>query len=171
MQPIAQFDSLILPHLDAAYTLARYLLQDEHDAQDAVQDAALRAYRHFASFRGGDARAWFLAIVRNSSLTWRRRRWRRETISLSDDENAPPVEPRAADSRAIEQSERAAIQRAVEALPLEFREVIVLREIQDLSYAEISEVAGVPIGTVMSRLSRARERLAKALGHLVQEAG
>ena len=77
----------------------------------------------------------------------------------------------AADSRAIEQSERAAIQRAVEALPLEFREVIVLREIQGLSYAEISEVAGVPIGTVMSRLSRARERLAKALGHLVQEAG
>jgi len=171
MEPIAQFDALILPHLDSAYTLARYLLQDEHDAQDAVQDAALRAYRHFASFRGGDARAWFLTIVRNCCLSWRRRRWRRETISLSHDESATPIEPRSSDSRAIEQSDRAAIQGAVDSLPVEFREVIVLREIQGLSYAEISEVAGVPIGTVMSRLSRARERLAKALGHLVKEAG
>src|SRR5690349_14966177 len=166
MEPVVRFEAVILPHLDQAYTLARYLLRDEHDAQDAVQDAALRAYRHFAGYRGGDARAWFLAIVRNCCLTWRKRRARRETVPLTNDDPAA-VEPRGADKRAIEESDRAAIQRAVEALPVEFREIIVLREVQGLSYAEISAVAGVPIGTVMSRLSRARERLAKSLGGIV----
>jgi RNA polymerase sigma-70 factor (ECF subfamily) len=171
-QHVAEFEALILPHLDAGYTLARYLLRDEHDAQDAVQDAALRAFRHFDGYRGGDARAWFLTIVRNCCFT-RRRQSRADQLAvpLSDDHGSAAVEPRGADTLAIERSDRAAIERAVAALPVEFREVIVLRELQDLSYAEISAVVGVPIGTVMSRLSRARQRLANALGRSVKEAG
>lgn len=168
---VGRFEAVVLPHLDDAYTLARYLLRDEHDAQDAVQDAALRAYRYFDGFRGGDARAWFLAIVRNCCLTWQRRhRADRHTVPLVDDHASVVEEPRAADALAIERSERAAIQRAVAALPVEYREVIVLREVQDLSYAQISEVLGVPIGTVMSRLARARRRLARAFGQNAQEA-
>jgi RNA polymerase sigma-70 factor (ECF subfamily) len=166
-----RFEALIIPHLDAAYTLARYMLRDEHDAQDAVQDAALRAFRYFASYREGDPRAWFLAIVRNCCHTWRQRN---QTIPLNDSFAEVSQTLRAAnetDSSAIERSERAAITRAVQGLPVEFREVIVLREIQDLSYAEISQITGVPIGTVMSRLSRARKRLAALLGNEIQEAG
>ena len=171
MPDVSEFEALILPHLDAAYTLARYLLRDEHDAQDVVQDAALRAFRHFGGYRGGDARAWFLAIVRNCCHTSQRQRARRRVVSLSADHDSLAVEPRGADALATERSDRAAIERAVAALPLEYREVIVLREVEGLSYAEIGEVAGVPIGTVMSRLSRARQRLASALGRTVKEAG
>lgn len=166
-----RFEQLILPHLDQAYTLARYLLRDEHDAQDAVQDAALRAFRHFAGFRGGDARAWFLVIVRNCCRTWQRRHTGdRLTIPLPDDRADTPRAARGADATAIEESDRDAVQRIVAELPPEFREVIVLRELQELSYAEISVVTGVPIGTVMSRLSRARKRLAERLGARVSEA-
>ena len=171
IEHVAQFEALILPHLDAAYTLARYLLRDEHDAQDVVQDAALRAFKHFGGYRGGDARAWFLTIVRNCCHTWQRQRARRRVVPLSPEHDAVAVEPRGADASANERSDRAAIERAVSALPAEYREVIVLREVEGLSYAEISEVAGVPIGTVMSRLSRARQRLAFALGRTVKEAG
>jgi RNA polymerase sigma-70 factor (ECF subfamily) len=172
-QDVAQFEALIVPHLDAAYTLARYLLRDEHDAQDAVQDAALRAFRHFEGFRGGDARGWFMAIVRNRCFTRLRsdRRAAQITAVLPHHYGSVATEPRSADAAAIEESDRAAIAQAVASLPAEYREVIVLRELQDLSYSEISGVVGVPIGTVMSRLSRARRRLAKALGQGVKEAG
>jgi RNA polymerase sigma-70 factor, ECF subfamily len=174
-----RFERIVLPHLDDAYTLARYLLRDPHEAQDAVQDAALRALRYFETYRDGDARAWLLAIVRNCCLTRHRRaRAERENISFVEDVDiAPGVAGmgagggRATDARAIEQSERAALQRALDGLPAEFREVIVLREIQELSYREISDVVGVPIGTVMSRLARGRRRLASALGYGAQEAG
>ena len=170
-QQVERFDALVLPHLDQAYTLARHLLRDEHDAQDAVQDASLRALRHFDGFRGGDARAWFLAIVRNCCLTsHRRHRTDRASVPLDDDHVSAIDEMRPTDAGAIERSEREAIERAVSALPQEYREAIILREIQELSYAQISEVVGVPIGTVMSRLSRARRRLAQALGGGVQEA-
>lgn len=164
-----RFEALIIPHLDAAYTLARYMLRDEHDAQDAVQDAALRAFRYFASYREGDPRAWFLAIVRNCCHTWRARN---QAILLNDFPGVSDKLPATSetDSVAIERSQSAAITRAVQSLPLEFKEVIVLREIQDLSYTEISQVTGVPIGTVMSRLSRARKRLAAILGNEIQEA-
>jgi RNA polymerase sigma-70 factor (ECF subfamily) len=170
-QDVERFERVVLPHLDDAYTLARYLLRDEHDAQDVVQDAALRALRHFEGFREGDARAWLLSIVRNCCYTWHRRR-RSNQRELPIDH----VEPIASstdptDRAAIEASERAAIQRAIAALPEEFREVIVLREIEELSYKEISDVVGAPIGTVMSRLARARKRLALALGRGEQEAG
>jgi RNA polymerase sigma factor (sigma-70 family) len=168
---VERFEELILTHLDAAYTLARYLLRDEHDAQDAVQDAALRAFRHFSGYRGGDPRAWFLVIVRNCCHTRLRRRWRdRVTVPLADDHASVVRGSEETDASAIEGSDRAAITRAVESLPAEFREVIVLREIEQLSYAQISGIIGVPIGTVMSRLSRARKRLAAIFGNDAQEA-
>ena len=159
---VDNFERIVLPHLDDAYTLARYLLRDEHDAQDAVQDAVLRAIRHFEGYRDGDARAWLLAIVRNCCLTWQRRN--RAGRHESADELANVSDARETDALAIQRSERARLERAVAGLPTEFREVIVLREVQDLSYREISDVVGVPIGTVMSRLARARKRLAGALG-------
>jgi RNA polymerase sigma-70 factor (ECF subfamily) len=169
-QQVERFETLILPHLDDAYTLARYLLRDEHDAQDAVQDAALRAFRFFAGFRDGDARAWFLAIVRNCCRTWQRRQRRdRLNTTLTHDHASELAAEIATDTLAVDRSERAAIARAIDALPTEFREVIVLRELQGLSYAEIARVIGLPVGTVMSRLSRARRRVATALGQ-TQEA-
>ena len=169
---VDRFERIVLPHLDDAYTLARYLLRDQHDAQDAVQDAVLRALRYFETYRDGDARAWLLAIVRNCCLTRQRRaQVERANISFVEDVDVAQEGGRGTDARAIEQSERAALQRALDALPAEFREVIVLREVQDLSYREISDVVGVPIGTVMSRLARGRRRLASALGFDAQEAG
>jgi len=167
---VERFERVVLPHLDDAYTLARYLLRDEHDAQDAVQDAVLRALRYFDSYRDGDARAWLLTIVRNRCLTWQRRELvRRSVIPFAGDVDA--ADPREADAPAIERSDRAALERLIGALPTEFREVIVLREIEEVSYKEISEVVGVPIGTVMSRLARARKRLAAALHIDAKEAG
>jgi len=167
-----RFERTVVPHLDDAYTLARYLLRDEHDAQDVVQEAALRAVRYFRGYAGGDARAWLLAIVRNCSLTWRRRRRADErTVPFTDGmDNVALLTAREADAGAVEASERVRVQRAVDSLPHEFREVVVLREIQDLSYREISDVIGVPIGTVMSRLARARKRLAAVLGVSEKEA-
>jgi RNA polymerase sigma-70 factor (ECF subfamily) len=167
---VDRFERIVLPHLDDAYTLARYLMRDEHDAQDVVQDAVLRALRYFDGYREGDARAWLLAIVRNCCLTWQRRH-RGDTKVLSLDAGSIPLaDPRETDERAIQRSERAVLARALDALPDEFREVIVLREIQELSYKEISDVVGVPIGTVMSRLARGRKRLASSLGLDAKEA-
>jgi len=167
---VDRFERIVLPHLDDAYTLARYLVRDEHDAQDVVQDAVLRAIRYFEGFRDGDARAWLLAIVRNCCMTWlRQHRGAREAVSF-DSGTLSIADSRETDARAIQRSERAALARALDALPDEFREVIVLREIQELSYKEISDVVGVPIGTVMSRLARGRKRLASALGLGVKEA-
>jgi len=159
-----RFERVVLPHLDAAYTLARYLLRDEHDAQDVVQEASLRALRYFDGYSGGDARAWLLAIVRNCSITWRkRRRIDERTVPFDDAAELPTREADAPDAVAMQASERSRVQRAISALPEEFREVIVLREVEDLSYREIGDVVGVPIGTVMSRLARARKRLAVLL--------
>jgi RNA polymerase sigma-70 factor (ECF subfamily) len=171
MASAERFERVVLPHLDDAYTLARYLLRNVHDAQDAVQDAALRAFKYFDTYRDGDPRAWFLAIVRNACMTWlERHRKERTTVSLTEDHMSLVREGRDTDAAAIEQSNRAAVERAVGDLPVEFREVIVLREFQNFSYAEIGRVVGVPIGTVMSRLSRARSRLAQSLGAGAEEA-
>lgn len=161
---VARFERVVLPYLDDAYTLARYLVRDEHDAQDVVQEAALRAFRYFAGYSGGDARSWLLAIVRNCSLTWlQRRRSDQRMVPFSDGEGLDVPGGVDADTMAIDSSERRRVDRAIAMLPVEFREVLVLREVEDLSYREISDVVGVPVGTVMSRLSRARKRLAAVL--------
>jgi RNA polymerase sigma-70 factor (ECF subfamily) len=166
------FERVVLPHLDDAYALARNLLRDEHDAQDVVQEAVLRGIRHFDGFRGGDPRAWLLAIVRNCCHTWHRRRADAGVmVSYAEAESAPQLHGgESADALALKSSERAVIARALDALPLEFREVVVLRELNDMSYKEIAMITGVPVGTVMSRLARARKRLASALGLHVREA-
>lgn len=160
---LTRFEQHVIPLMDDAYTLARYLLRDEHDAQDVVQEAYLRAWRHFAGFQGGDERAWLLTIVRNCCYTWRRAH-RHELVSYEDDQHGSE-EPasHAADATAVGDSDRNLLASALDRLPREYREVVVLREIEGLSYREIARVAGIPVGTVMSRLARARERLRRAL--------
>jgi RNA polymerase sigma-70 factor (ECF subfamily) len=157
---------VVLAHLDAAYTLARYLTRRSDAADDIVQDALLRAYKGFETYRGGSARAWLLAIVRNSFLTWNQRygqspadigpedEWSRFNNRLED--GATP------ESILIEHETSCALRALIEGLPQPFREVLVLRDIEDMSYREIAEIACVPIGTVMSRLARARKLLADA---------
>lgn len=166
---IERFERIIVPHLDEAYTLARYLVRDDHDAQDVVQDAALRALRYFDGYNGGDARAWLLSIVRNVSITWRQgTRVDRASVNIAD---VPVRADHETDAVAIRSSERNRIVNAIESLPNDFREIIVLREVQDMSYADISATIGVPVGTVMSRLARARKQLSVALGARIEEAG
>ena len=157
---LARFDAVVLPHLDAAYTLARYLTRNAHDAEDVVQDACLRALKYFDGFRGEpgtSARAWLLTIVRNTAHNWHKQhRTDGLAVEFDESEHSPAVtngQPEARES----------LGRALDRLAPEFREVIVLRELQGLSYKEISDVTGVPVGTVMSRLSRARARLQAAL--------
>ena len=169
---VERFESIVLPHLDEAYTLARHLLANDHDAQDAVQEAVLRALRHFETYREGNARAWLLAIVRNCCHTWRRKHrasW--TTVEYVDEDHGDALGRfQSPDATPIAESDRAAIARAVAELSPEFREVIVLREIQELSYKEIAHIVGVPVGTIMSRLARARRRLQHALGVGAREA-
>jgi RNA polymerase sigma factor (sigma-70 family) len=158
------FEEIVLPHLDAAFNYARWLTKNDADAEDVVQDAYVRALRFFSSLRGEDARAWLLTIVRN---TWYGRFPRRAggavmtVVDENPDERADVgLDPEA---QLIQQQTVEQVRGALEALPSDFREVLVLRELEGLSYKEISEVAGVPLGTVMSRLSRARTRLQEAL--------
>jgi RNA polymerase sigma-70 factor (ECF subfamily) len=158
----AEFEKLFLPHLDAAYNLARLLVRNPHDAEDVVQESYLRALRAFKGFRGGAGRPWFLTIVRNTSFTWLRdNRRRADSAEYSEDLHAgsqptPEIE-------SIGRERASSVERCVQQLPSDFREVIVLRELEELSYKEIAEITGVPRGTVMSRLSRARARLAECL--------
>lgn len=166
------FQDATLPHLRSAFVLARWLTRDEHDAEDLVQEAYLRAYRYFESFDGRSPRAWLLSIVRNVFYTAQRRRLQQApTISL-DDEILGGDDGEAWIAAASELSAEAALTRreqqglvhqALGALPAEFREVLVLREFEDLSYREIALVLGIPMGTVMSRLSRARTMLARTI--------
>jgi RNA polymerase sigma-70 factor (ECF subfamily) len=154
---------VVLPLLPSAYNLARWLTRNEHDAEDVVQEAFLRAYRFFSSFRGGDARAWLLTIVRNSCWTWLRANRAREVATALEDAEEPADTTASAEEDLVRRADGARLRRALEDLPAEFREVTVLRELEELSYREIAEVAGIPVGTVMSRLSRARRRLQTAL--------
>jgi RNA polymerase sigma factor (sigma-70 family) len=159
-----RFEQAVLPHLDAAHNLARWLVRGGSDAEDIVQEASLRAWRGFGNFRGSDGRGWLLAIVRNTCFTWLRKN-RRQDLADEFDENIHSQEPDAPDPerRLFEGLDTRRVQKALEDLPAEFREAIVLRELEGLSYKEIGDIAGVPIGTVMSRLARARKRLQKNL--------
>ena len=161
------FETLVLPHLDAAYNLARWLLRNEQAAEDAVQEASMRALRYIDSLRGDDARPWLLGIVRNTCFTvLERQRNGPEWVefdeaaferALGAAENADPA------ARLQQQRTRLQIDAALRALSPPLREVIVLREFEDLDYAQIARIVAVPVGTVMSRLSRAREKLRNAL--------
>jgi RNA polymerase sigma-70 factor (ECF subfamily) len=158
-----RFERVMLPHLDAAYNLARWLTRDEHAAADVVQEAYCRAARFFDGFRGGDGRTWLLAVVRR--VAYDALRLRRAATAAPFDEGAHDAGDDSLDPRCL--AERAAdrdlMRRALEELAPEFREVIVLRELEGLSYQQIAAVAAVPVGTVMSRLSRAREQLRRRL--------
>jgi len=151
------FDAVVLPHLDAAYRLARWLMRDEHDAEDVVQEASLRAFRYFRTFGGGDGRAWFLRIVRNTSYAWRRHGFQAQT-DLFDEEQHSNTRPQSNPEMLLIRTDDAAlIARAMSSLPGRFHQLLVLREVEGLSYRELAEVIGIPIGTVMSRLSRPRK--------------
>jgi RNA polymerase sigma-70 factor (ECF subfamily) len=156
-----RFEALVLPHLDAAHNLARWLVRGDGEAQDLAQEAILRAYRFFAGFRGGDPRAWLLKIVRNTCYTWLA--GARGAEEQAFDEAVHAVATQTPESLAIASGERERLVRALSALPAHYREVIVLRELEGCSYKEIAEIAGIPIGTVMSSLSRARDQLHEAL--------
>ena len=171
-----RFRELMLPHLDAAYNLARYLLRDPVAAEDVAQDAFLRAFRAFEGYRGGDPKAWILAIVRNCCHTWAKAAASDPTVPLErartdqgDDagdafeSSAGPVDPEdSPETAAVRHNEIATMRELIENLPLPFRETLVLRELEELSYQEIAETTGTPIGTVMSRLARARHLLTEA---------
>jgi RNA polymerase sigma factor (sigma-70 family) len=161
------FEAAVLPHLDAAYNLARWLARNPQDAEDVAQQALLRALRFFGGFRGGDGRAWLLAIVRNTFHSWLEQN-RRGGASVEYDEASAgpegmdvPETLHTADPEklALRLADQQLVGAALRALPLEFREILVLRELEGLSYRDISEIIGAPMGTVMSRLSRARDRL------------
>ena len=154
-----RFEALVLPHLDAAHNLARWLVRRDAEAEDLAQEAVLRAYRFFGGFRGGDARAWLLRIVRNVCYTW----LARGSTTREFDETTDGVGEETPESLAIAAADRERLARALEGLPARFREVLVLRELEGCSYKEIAAVTGSPIGTVMSSLSRARRRLEEAL--------
>ena len=158
-----RFEQLVLPHVDAAVNLARWLLRNPDDAEDVAQEAVLRAYRFFSGFRGGDARAWLLQIVRNSCYTWLEKRMPTELITEFNEE-LHPVTSMNPETIALQARDRAKLLNALESLPVRAREVIVLRELGGCSYKEISEITGIAMGTVMSTLSRAREKLAQILG-------
>jgi RNA polymerase sigma-70 factor (ECF subfamily) len=169
-QDQVRFETLVLPHLDAAHNLARWLLRGGADAEDVTQEAILRAYRFFGSFHGGDVRAWLLQIVRNTCFTWMEKNRHGKDMTEFDEELHGPPGPNP-EALAIAADTRGQLTHALEALPPRFREVIVLRELEGCSYKEIAIITSVPIGTVMSTLSRARRQLHRALvGPLDREA-
>jgi RNA polymerase sigma factor (sigma-70 family) len=170
--PRQTFEEVVLPHLDAAFNYARWLTRSEADAEDVVQDAFVRALRFFSSLRSDDARSWLLTIVRN---TWYGRfspaRGANQTTIYDDRAHDRPDDGLDPEELVMQQQAIERVQRAVQELPADFREVIVLRELEGLSYREIAAVAGIPIGTVMSRLARARERLLAILEPSVARTG
>jgi RNA polymerase sigma-70 factor (ECF subfamily) len=159
----SSFDDVVLPHLGAARRLARWLMRNEHDAEDVVQEASLRAFRYFRTFVGGDGRAWFLRIVRNICLDWHGQRNAAPTDPF--DEKQHPGGDGATDPEALllRNDDATLVTRAMRSLPDRFHHLLVLRELEGLSYRELADVTGIPIGTVMSRLSRAREALRGAV--------
>jgi RNA polymerase sigma-70 factor, ECF subfamily len=158
----ARFEQLVLPHLDAAFNLAAWILSNRSDAEDVTQEAMLRAYRFFDGFYGGDARAWLLQIVRNTSYTWLEKN-RRMHITDEFNEELHTQSSATSESIAIAGDDRERLKQVLETLPPRFREVLVLRELEGCSYKEIAEITSTPMGTVMSSLSRARRQLQSAM--------
>lgn len=158
-----RFEALVLPHLDAAYNLARWLTHSSQDGEDVVQEAYLRAFRFFDSFHGEKGRAWLLTIVRNTAMSWLEEGRASSATREFDEDRHGEVTVDGPEAQVVRQESRDAVNVALKKLSVEFREVLVLREMEDLSYREISQIAGIPVGTVMSRLSRARKEFAGLL--------
>ena len=154
-----------LTHLDAAYNLARWLMRDEHDAEDAVQEAYLKAFRHQAGFRGDDGRAWLLAIVRNTCYDRLKQHGVRDNSAFDERIHSVGQSTTNPETSLLEKEKTELLREALEALSPEYREVLVLRELEELSYVEIASITKIPIGTVMSRLSRARKQLQESFLH------
>jgi len=161
---LTQFETVLLPHLAAAYNLARWLTRNDHDAEDLVQEAYLRAFKSFDGFRGGDGRGWILAIVRNTCYTWLQQN-RSQDLADVFDEEVHTVEDSSQNPEAalLQDVGSQLLREALEKLPVEFREILVLRELEGMSYREIADLAVIPVGTVMSRLARGREHLQRQL--------
>jgi len=168
---LGRFETAVLPHLDAAFNLARWLTRNDADAEDVVQEAYLRAFRFFGGFHGEDGRAWLLEIVRNTSYTWMQRNRSPElNMPLDDQPREVEGDDLNPEELLLQKADAQTLRQAVEELPLEFREVLVLRELDEMSYKQIAAVADLPLGTVMSRLARARKRLQHILvGHTQTE--
>jgi len=157
---LARFEQSIMPHMNAEYNLARWLAGNDTDAQDIVQEAYLRAFKFLSGFRGGDSRSWLLRIVRNAFYDFLKRNRREETATEFDEEiHSSADETRTPGALLLEKADHELVREAIAELPVEFREILVLRELEGFSYNEIADVADVPLGTVMSRLARARDHL------------
>jgi RNA polymerase sigma factor (sigma-70 family) len=155
-----RFERTLLPHLDAAYNLARWLCRDGHDAEDLVQAAYLRAFKFFSGFHGENSRAWLLRIVRNTCYSFlERKRTRGPALEFDEETHGAASNGMDPENHLLREDQKQWVHRAVAELPVDLREVIVLRELEGLLYKEIAEIADIPLGTVMSRLARARERL------------
>jgi len=167
-----RFEQVILPHLDAAYNLARWLVRNQQDAQDIVQESYLRAFKFFSGFQGGDSRAWLLKIVRNTSYTFLEKN-RPASLAEEFDEKVHATEAGGpdAESEMVRGVESRMLREALDALPVNFREILILRELEGMSYKEIAELVNVPMGTVMSSLARGRERLREILVHAREKEG
>jgi RNA polymerase sigma-70 factor (ECF subfamily) len=171
-----RFEALVLPHMNSAFNVARWLTHNDQDAQDVVQEAYLRAFRYFGGFRGEDARAWLLSIVRNTFYTWlqQNREHAAETTEFEEDVHSLEADGAGHDDSPeaprIRSQSRKRVHNALSSLRLEYREVVVLRELEELSYKEIAVIVGIPMGTVMSRLGRGRQQLAALLAPTDQEA-
>jgi RNA polymerase sigma-70 factor (ECF subfamily) len=170
-EDLTSFEAVILPHLDAAHNLARWLLRNEQDAQDVVQEAYLRAFRSFGGFHGSNGRAWLLTIVRNTSYTLLKRNRVVDLTTTFDEEIHVSGDESVSPAAILERSEDAElIREAMDELPAEFREILALRHQEGLSYKEIADIAQIPPGTVMSRLARARAKLRECLAaHIGKE--
>ena len=159
-----RFEGAIMPHLDAAYNLARWLVGDGPDAEDVVQEAYFRALKYFHAFRGDDGRTWLLKIVRHTCYTWlQKNRSRAPAVSFDEQQHSEASEAFNPERALMERADHEMLRRGLDALPVEYREALVLRELEGLSYHEIATVAGIPLGTVMSRLARGRKQLQQVL--------
>lgn len=174
-----RFQAMVMPHLDSAFNLARWLTRSPQDAEDIVQEAYLRAFKFFDSFHGDDGRAWLLGIVRNTFYTWyQQNKSQTQNTEFEEELHSVQIEDAAATQYAdnnpeallIKKDSQRQLQRALETVSVEFREVMVMRELEDLTYKQIAGIVGIPIGTVMSRLGRGRKQLAEILASTNRDA-
>lgn len=165
------FEDVVLPHLDAAYRLALWLLRNEDEAKDVVQEASLRALRYFRTFTGGNGRAWFLQIVRTTAWRWRQRNVQMAADPFDEEQHSSALPTADPETLLLGTDDVALIERTLRNLPERFRELLVLRELEDLSYRELADVLEVPIGTIMSGLSRARQAFRVALLNELKRCG